>query len=79
MNTREYARRERINKLVRTFEQINKEGKILDDKELLVLVMSTYGTSRRTAQEYIDTAKAKFKTEQNAIQKEEEKETEKKK
>ena len=56
-NIREIERINRIESLILTFEKY----KEIDEKELTYNVMFEYGVSKRTAREYIDTARSQCK------------------
>lgn len=66
-------RKETIARLVNSYIRAHDEGKEVDEEKLIALLGADVGVSRRTAKEYIASAKAKASVVLNERYKQEEK------
>lgn len=64
MNIRELERKNRIKEIINILKEIDsKDNVILNYEKFILEIMFKYGTSRRTAKEYIETAEYKLNLE----------------
>jgi len=60
MNTKEIARKERVQTILNSIKKAQTDGRIIDFKKLIAVTMFDFGVARRTAIEYIDAAKSQI-------------------
>ena len=60
MTNKERIRKARVNILIETFKKAKKEGKGIDEEKIISEIQYEFGTSRRTALEYMKIAKSRL-------------------
>lgn len=57
MNTRQHARKERINEIIEFIQSQESNGEVIVKRDMILALMARYNLTQRTATEYYNQAK----------------------